>query len=807
MTDRKCHPAASRLRRSPRLAVHPTRPWRQSGARRCGVWLGLAIHLVLTFGFTAGASAQVTEAQIDQAIETLRQTLYRLQDERTGGWFGTHDASPAFDNPKHDGGLSVLATYALLASGEQPELNPDLAKALEYVEKLQREHWEQVDGTYVVAVRNHIWPLLPRELYASSLERDTKRLLRGASRVGTFSYWLSTPPNPFDSRRELVPRDLKTPQERPNVNWYDHSATQYGVLGLWEAAKLGVRIPDRFWEAAANHFIATQWPNGGWSYTPDREPSKAMTCAGLTVLCIAQQQLGRGDKKPDARLQAAIEKGLAYLDEVFAEDKNVYSGSGYYIYSVERVGLATGRSRFGKLNPDGSGGSDWYDNFAEYIVKKVRRPSDSVHNQVVNSSFFLMFLSRGRVPVFINKLALEDIQDWNNRPNDIYFLAKYLSDTFEQELNWKVIPINWRLERWLGAPLTYLSIDEPFELTDAQADTIKRYLDLGGLLVVNPEGDTSRILKSVDQLAQELYPGRKLEPVADDHPVLSLWRPTRGKPRPVFALHNGVRDVILMPQSDWGFDWQRGGEAADDAYALGGNLFLYATGYRRLEGRAALRYPAEPDNPRGPEVVVAVAGPGAALEPALWEYLRRQWAAAAVARLRVVQQPLEQVGEPVDVDGRRVKPDLVHLVGVDALPPMGDALSKLQRYVAEGGTALVETLGGRGDFTRSVETQLASGFGGPPERLSRYEPMFSDSGRKGAGDVSRVTYRNFSVRNFGTDNKPRLSAFRVGDRPAVILSAEDLSMAAMGVRHWGLHGYSDESARQLLANIVINAKR
>ena len=733
---------------------------------------------------TAAQEEPVSEEQIEEAIVKLRDLLYTMQDKKTGGWFGVNDKTPAFDEPHRDGGVSTLATLALISSGESPKINPDLAKAVDYVQSLQREHKDEVDGTYVIGIRAHIWPQLPREQYAASLERDAKRLLAGASKEGTFGYLLSKPP-------KRNPSKLNEPLR------YDHSTTQYGVLGLWEAAKQGVRVPDSFWKSTAKHFVETQWPNGGWSYSADKEPTPSMACAGLTVLCVAQQQLSRDEKKPDPKLTAAIDRGLEYFDNLFLEGKS-FGGNGYFIYSVERVGLATGRSRFA--------GKDWYDHLARVIIRRVNRPSDKVHEQTVNASFFLMFLSRGRVPVFINKLSLEGIQDWNNRPNDIYFLARHLSDTFEQELNWKVVPIDWGLERWLGAPLTYLSIDKPFKLTDEQAQTIKQYLDLGGLLIVNPEAGTSRILASVNKLADQMYPGRKLEPVDKDHAVLSLWR-TPQKTAKLYALNNGVRDLILMPKTDWGLDWQRGGKNADDAYTVGGNLFLYATGYRRLDGRASVRYPTKPDHPKGPRVVVAVTGPGTAAEPKLWEYLKRSLGKAGTANLHVAYQPLEQLGQPVDVGGKKIKPDLVHLVGIEKTDDLGDAIAAIKAYADQGGTVLVETLGGRGGFASSVETQLAAALGAPAERLSRYEALFSAEGKKGAADISRVTYRTFSVRNYSTDNKPRLVAFRVGDRPAILVSGEDLSLAAMGVRHWELHGYSAESSRQLLSNIALHAKK
>ncbi|MEM7576944.1 MAG: DUF4159 domain-containing protein [Planctomycetota bacterium] len=758
--------------------------------------------MLTAFGLrTQPAHADVSPDEIRSAVEILKGNLYRMQDERTGGWFGTHDETPALDDPSHDAGLAVLATYALLASGESPEVDERLANAVAFVEKSQREWTKEVDGSYVIGIRNHIWPLLPREKYRSALERDTKRLLEGADERGCFSYRLSQPP-------------------KGKGEYYDHSTTQYGVLGLWEAAKQDARIPASFWERVTEHFIDAQHSDGGWSYNPSKDVSKTMTAAGLTVLTIAQQELGRNNKTVNPQMRQAIDRGLARLDAMFDQDKNSYGGGGYWIYSVERVGLATGRSRFGTSN--GGRGTDWFDFFARYIIDRVHKPSDDVHSQVVNSSFFLLFLARGDTPVFFNKLDLTAAGlEWNHRPNDIYFLAKQLSETFRSELNFRTVPIDWAIERWLGAPMSFVSVDEPIELPPAQIQTIKRYLDLGGMLVVNPEDNERRVLASVDAMLDAMYPGAKLEEVPDDHPVLGLWRPVK-RPPALRRYHNGVRDLVLVLGDDIGFDWQRGGRNAEDAYVLGANLYLHTTGYQRMDGRAATSFPADPgSNAQGPKKTVAVVTPEVGLEPGLWQRQRRELGRPAQAASRsrtnprpaevkpnadlaVIRQAWDDAGQPVNAHGQTAAPDLLHLVGVTGTQLPDDAVRRVIDYAADGGTVLIETLGGTGDFAAALEEQFAAALGQPPERLSRYEDVFAADRNQNTFDLGRVTYRAYSVRNFNTDNKPRLAGFRIENRPAIFVSGEDLSLAAMGVRHWGLHGYSDASARQLLSNLLLN---
>ena len=81
----------------------------------------------------------------------------------------------------------------------------------------------------------------------------------------------------------------------------------------------------------------------------------------------------------------------------------------------------------------------------------------------------------------------------------------------------------------------------------------------------------------------------------------------------------------------------------------------------------------------------------------------------------------------------------------------------------------------------------------------------ADEGLAGGEDNRRVVYRTYSVIHVAPRTTSRLAAFVVNDRPAVIISYEDLSLAVLGVRHWGINGYNTESARRLVSNMLLAA--
>jgi hypothetical protein len=318
-----------------------------------------------------------------------------------------------------------------------------------------------------------------------------------------------------------------------------------------------------------------------------------------------------------------------------------------------------------------------------------------------------------------------------------------------------------------------------------------------------------------------MYPGAALSDAPADHPALTLWRPVPRPPK-LLRYHNGVRDLVLMPQEDVGFDWQRGGRDAEAAYVLGANLYLHTTGYQRMDGRAATIYPREPgDDVPGPKKSVAVVTVDPALEPGLWELQRRFLArpplravnrqkfqrekeAKPVADLAIVRQDWADAGKPIPAHGQTAPPDLLHLVGIEGTALPEDTLQRVLNYARGGGTVLIETVGGLGTFAATLEEQIAAALGQPPERLSRYETLFAADPTQNTYDLGRVTYRPYSVRVFNTDNRPNLSAFRLNNRPAIFVSSEDLSLAALNIRHWNLHGYQPETARQLLSNLLLN---
>lgn len=85
----------------------------------------------------------------------------------------------------------------------------------------------------------------------------------------------------------------------PHDETGDTSITQYAMLGLWEAARLGISIPAEVWDKSANWHLKTQSLNGGFAYhsiarAGDGMALHSMTAAGVGSLRISRRYLFTG---------------------------------------------------------------------------------------------------------------------------------------------------------------------------------------------------------------------------------------------------------------------------------------------------------------------------------------------------------------------------------------------------------------------------------------------------------------------------------------------------------------------------------
>jgi len=707
-----------------------------------------------------------TDQQIQRTIDRLVEKLYEARNEHD--LWGDEPLEEGESPGRHHGGHTALVTYALLMAGESYQ-DPKLQPAIKFLRRTR------MNGTYAVSLRNHVWAGLPRK-FRSHLIRDSlwlKKAMGAGPARGAYDY-----------------------TQASEGGRYDNSVTQYGVLGLWEGAKRGVRPGQSRWKRIEEHFIETQHDSGGWTYSGEGKVTGSMTAAGLACLYITRGYLHRHDfqrvgQTPDHPLQERIDRGLSWLSRNFSPSSNPGEGNRwlhYYLYGVERVGLASGRKYFGEHN--------WFAEGAEFLV---RNPGSRPRHM----AFSLLFLTRGRAPVFANKLRIPGYH-WNNRPGDLAELTQWASDQLEQRMLWQVVSIDRPAADWLDAPILYLTGHQALQLSEEQAKKLKRFIDFGGLLITSADDGREAFTDSVESLLQRLYPRYRLRTLDSNDELLNTTFQLEENELDVRSIHNGIRHLALHIPRDISWRLHAGSHNDPFPWKLLTNAYHYAT--EKTGGRARLdRHVIRPQSGSSadaPELTV-----GRARYDGNWNPEPLSWPVQAVfmenaGKLSVVPRIVElsDLPDPEEVP-------FVHVVGTQAVEFTREQVRSVQQYTEAGGVILFENAGGRGGFTDIVREMLKDAY--PWEQLKpvplespliRGEPL-------GGYNLSEVDYRRYTLLRLGRVNSPRLQAVSIDGQPRVLVSDEDLTQALLGQPVWGVFGYSTESARRLLTNIALYAGR
>ncbi len=740
--------------------------------------VGLAVVLV---GLAAApASAQdITDEQIRNAIRKGVNFLYSQQNS-AGHW-----DQPTYRKPKPKGdqeykqygGWTSICLYALLSAGEDWQGNPKLYKALKWLAD------QEYNGSYARGLRAHVWRKLPDRSadidFLDELRRDLDVLANGFSRhqPGAYTYLLG------------------------GGSW-DHSCTQYGVLGVWEAAKRGLKVEDAYWRAVEQHFLKHQdMPSGGWGYAAhkaeQRRPRMSMTAAGLAMLYITQDYLhSREYVAPgvahNSTVQKAIDKGLEYFDKHYTPSTN-----GYLMVGIERVGVASGRKFFN--------GKDWYRTGAAKLVASQKGDGSmggGGHGgtKLINTAFSVVFLSRGRVPVMVNKLAIDGYQ-WNNRPRDVANVTTWASREFETPMNWQVVDLDTRPEQWADAPMLYLAGHKALPFAgpdDPGLQKIKRFIDLGGVLVTNADGGSGAFTASLRKHLESVYPYKMLRVDQGDE-LMNIVRPVERQR--AMSLHNGVRHLVVHFPSDPAGLYQVSSERDAEAWHLMGNVFHYAIEMQRPRAKLDRHVEQRKAGKAGPRVTVGRVRHAGNWDPEPLAWERFAVAAANARKADVKTQTLDAA----DAAGSGVA--LLHVVGTAQAQLTGDQVDAIVEFARAGGTVLVEAAGGRTAFTDSVARQLRTAVpGARVRRLPMNSPIYTGAGF-GGYDCTDVAYREYYTQRLGDTDRPSLMAVEVDGEPRILISAEDLTTGLLGARVWGVFGYSVDSSRKLMTNIALHAAK
>ncbi len=508
------------------------------------IWM---LMLILTMGVSHYAPTRaddITAEEVRNSIQKAVRFLKGTQDKGQGSW----DADSTYRY-----GVTPLCGLALLIAGVPPD-DPQIAATIDYVKRMQYGKM----STYSVGLR--IMMLAEADptgkKYRNEIEQDVRWLLdaqvKGGPSVGGWGYV---------KQGDGLSATANT------------STSQFALLGLHEASRLGIKIPQEDWELAAKY-----WENvfvtrgGGFGYNPRGAATGSMTCAGISSVIIVEENLAKqadliqngevnccGDARESPLVQAAID----WLARSFHVKGNPMGGRRadpqtkfYYLYALERAGRLSGR-RF-------VGAHDWYREGAEELLKSqgfngawVGGARFGERDPNIATALGLLFLSKGKRPIVIGKYQHGVDDDWDRHPKGIHELTQKVETQWNTKLNWQTI--NGKeatVDDLRETPVLFFSGRDDLNLNPQQKENLKKYIENGGFVFAEAcQGDgcgnNVNFDKRFRNLMNELFPASELSPIQADHPVWNAhYRVTPNPDWPLLGLQACCRtSVIYCPRS------------------------------------------------------------------------------------------------------------------------------------------------------------------------------------------------------------------------------------------------------------------
>ena len=603
-----------------------------------------------------------------------------------------------------------------------------------------------------------------------------------------------------------IPRPVPKPTAPPVVRFpWDNSNSQYGLLGVWSAAEAGYEVPDKFFADVDGHWRSCQLPDGQWGYNAfQTQGSFGMTVAGIASLLVTHDyyEIPRlGGKLLKEPYSGPLAKGLAWLESddnaVGVMDERMHY-LGYNLYGLERVGLASGFKYFGK--------HDWYRELAARALS-IQYPNGAWgkapegRDAIIDTAYTLLFLSRGRHPILMNKLRFEG--QWANRPRDIANLTRFAGRELERPLNWQVVNLQSDWSDWLDAPILYLAGSQPPKLNPADLEKLRQFVEAGGLLFTHCDANNDSFNRFAYDLAAKLFPSYEMQDLPPNDELYSLqYKIAFPRPR-LRVVRNGTRILMVHSPQDLAGAWQQRAEKTKRGeFELGVNLFIYAAGKADLRNRLASPYLPEPaEQPTGTVKVARLKYPGNwDPEPGAWRrfarYFQGQTGVEAQTKAIEIKDLADQTAEEIT---------FAHLTGTAAHTFNDADASALAAFVERGGVLLIDNCGGSPAFAASVQTLLTKAFPNTkPQAMKGDHPLLKGDGAA-LTDLSKPRLRPYALAKLGPPS-PHLHLL-TGGKGTVIYSDIDLTSGLLGTHTWGILGYDPSYAQELLKNVVIWTSR
>jgi hypothetical protein len=741
----------------------------------------------------------VDAAQVLSAINRGIAYLKREQTPR-GNWS---------EMATFPGGVTALCTLALLNAGVEVD-DPAIRKALTYLRA------KEFDKTYTVALQTMV-------LCAAEPKKDLVLIGRNVR-------WLE--------EHQVKADERKGAWSYPGPGG-DNSNSQFAVLALYDAQRVGVAVKLETWLLAHDYWERTQNPDGSWGYVPGDPGSGSMTCAGIGGLAITSAALESGDAAVEAgqvtccrphERDDRLERAIDWLAQRFSVSRNPGAGQKviyYYLYGLERVGRLTAR-RF-------IGDHDWYREGAEFVVHQQDSFSHfwkhgwyMENEPVISTSLALLFLSKGRRPIVMAKLKYGPGDDWNQHRRDAANLAAYTEEKWKLGLTWQIMdPATASVEDLLQAPVLYISGSRLPQLME-HAKKLRDYVDRGGFLFAEACCEDSKAFDlGFHRLMAAVFPEPEyqLQQIPPGHPLWrmeDMVRPESPYVGHLWGVEYGCRTCVVYADEDLSCYWELAQpgqwsrypkpvtDHITDALAIGINVLTYATNREPKGKEQAFNTPladaaTDPKNARGViEIAKLRHGGGCNDAPGALVNLLRA-ASQGDLQLRVRTAP-----EMINISDQSLfRYHMAFMHGRQDFRLTPAERTRLREYLERGGTLLADAICASQPFATAFRRELAETLPGRTlARIPTSDPLFTTG--FGGYDIRQVSLRDPQPAAAGQPiaartraSEPQLEGVQIDGRWVVIFSPYDISCALESHEAIGCRGYTREDAARIGLNVLL----
>ena len=431
-------------------------------------------------------------------------------------------------------------------------------------------------------------------------------------------------------------------------------------------------------------------------------------------------------------------------------------------------------------------------------------------------------------PALISKVAYGKIvrdpktgevyRDWTSNPNDV----RKLLDWFRSQLGISYRSVGTEFEKFsydpTEIPILYLTGHEGFEFTDEIRQKLRRFLLDGGYLLGDACCGEKAFADSFRAEMAKIFPRRPLFRMAQDHPLFNAYytldkvrfmaggrEPWRAPPV-LEGVNVGCRTAVIFSPYDLSCGWDGryhegvarvwSDDKPNDAQKIGANMLTYMlANYQVGRYLAVEKVFYQKDLENKDEFVVAQVvhqgdwdpRPGALIN--LLRYLDSNSTMKVQFKRDVVDlRQASAFEQPV-----------LYMTGHRDFVLSDDEVASLRRYLADGGTLVGSSCGGRKAFDRAFRRELAKVLPDRPLKLLPLDhPVFSS-----LYDITTVQYTPLLAQKKPDLNVPVLEGVEVDGVLAVIYSRYDLNEGWDGFARPYSEGFASDDALRLGLNVLV----